>query len=72
MDEVAEEFSSLQVDETNLEAARALGPIYEKPGFGKATLTYRGVDREKIEALGTVNIPSVSDVFTSTMKGLEA
>lgn len=68
MEDIANEFITLRVKPDRLEQARALGPIYEEPGLGKTMLIYKGVERDQLQSLGELAIPSVSDLFVAMMQ----
>ena len=67
MEDLTEKFVSLFVTQDHLEEARSLKPLHEKPGFGKHILTYKDVSADKLEHLGHVGIPSVTDLFAAIM-----
>ena len=52
-------------------AARALKPIYERPGIGRSVLLFDlkkyPADRQKLTALGDVRTPSIADLFVAIM-----
>src|SRR5213080_5442775 len=71
-----EEFESRYVEVTvhpdQLEAARALQPIYERQTLGHSILLFdRGVnqniDRQQLAAFGDVRTPSIADLFVAVM-----
>ncbi|NOZ31578.1 MAG: ABC transporter ATP-binding protein [Alphaproteobacteria bacterium] len=67
-DEIAPRFAQLGVASGNTEAATALGPIYADTHFGQPVMIFDGADSTKLEALGTVSIPSISDLFVALMQ----
>ncbi len=72
MDALGERFTEVMVGADQADAARALGPMDERQAFGKSIFLFDGVDRSRLEALGEVHRPSVSDLFVATMKGTYA
>jgi ABC-2 type transport system ATP-binding protein len=72
MDEVQERYTELMVRPDQADAARQLGPLYERELFGRHIFLYDGAERESLEALGEIHTPSVADLFVATMKGGEA
>jgi ABC-2 type transport system ATP-binding protein len=40
--------------------------------FGKSIFLFDGVERSRLEAMGEIRRPSVSDLFVATMKGTYA
>ena len=51
-------------------AARALGPIHERAGVGRAVLLFEAVERDRLAPLGEVRTPSVADLFVAILSGL--
>ncbi|MFC5581319.1 ABC transporter ATP-binding protein [Rhodanobacter terrae] len=72
MDAVGERFIEVMVNADNAATARALKPLDERQVFGKSIFLFDGVERAKLEALGEIRRPSVSDLFVATMKGTYA
>ncbi|MDE2279642.1 MAG: ABC transporter ATP-binding protein, partial [Xanthomonadaceae bacterium] len=72
MDAVGERFAEVMVGAERAAEARALKPLHERQVFGKSIFLFDGVARAKLEALGEVRRPSVSDLFVATMKGTYA
>lgn len=72
MDAMGERFVEVMVAAEQAAAARALGPIDERQVFGKSIFLFDGVGRDRLEPLGEVRRPSVSDLFVATMKGTYA
>ncbi|MCG2584182.1 ABC transporter ATP-binding protein [Massilia sp. TS11] len=69
MEEMGERYTELLVNPDKLAAASALGPIDQRPVFGKTVLLYEGVPRTQLSALGEIRNPSVADLFVAKMKG---
>jgi len=72
MESLPEMFAELETSGENAEAARRLGPVFERDVFGKKIMTYEGVDRARLKGLGTVRTPSVADLFVAKVKGAAA
>ena len=68
METVSGKFAQLLVDPENVEAARALGPIYAESRFGQTAMVFDGVARDRLEPLGRVSTPSLSDLFVALMQ----
>ncbi len=67
MEAVEARYLELLVGPEHLAAAQALGPIGERPRFGKSLLIFDGVDRDKLTPLGEVRTPGLADLFLATM-----
>ena len=72
MDAIGERFIEVMVNADKADAARALKPIDERQVFGKSIFLFDGVDHARLQALGEIRRPSVSDLFVATMKGTYA
>ncbi|RCS30110.1 ABC transporter ATP-binding protein [Rhodanobacter denitrificans] len=72
MDAVGERFAEVMVGADKVAEARQLKPLDERQVFGKSIFLFDGADRARLEALGEVRRPSVSDLFVATMKGTYA
>lgn len=68
METVSTRYAQVLVDPANLEAARALGPIYAETRFGQTAMVFEGIDRERLEAFGAVSTPTLSDLFVALMQ----
>ena len=68
METVSGKFAQLIVRPANLDAARALEPIYEETRFGQTAMVFDGVDRERLAELGDVSTPTLSDLFVALMQ----
>jgi ABC-2 type transport system ATP-binding protein len=67
MDELAERYVQLTVDASNIEAARACGPVAERKLLGKSQMLFDGLDRERLRPLGELSPPSLSELFIAKM-----
>jgi ABC-2 type transport system ATP-binding protein len=69
METVSEKFTQLVVDDAEGQtAARALGPVYEETRFGQTVFIFDGVARERLEPLGKISSPTLSDLFVALMQ----
>jgi ABC-2 type transport system ATP-binding protein len=60
-------YAEVMVNPESLAAARALGPVSERQGFGRSVLLFDGVDRQRLAALGEVRTPGIADVFVAVI-----
>jgi ABC-2 type transport system ATP-binding protein len=58
-------YAAVGVADERIAAARQERPFYERRTLGKTLLYFEGADREKLENLGDVGVPSVSDLFVA-------
>jgi len=72
MDAIGERFIEVMVNADRADVARQLKPVDERQVFGKSIFLFDGVERARLESLGEVRRPSVSDLFVATMKGTYA
>ena len=63
MEEFDARYVELMVNPEQLEAARALKPMHERPAFGRSVLLFNNVARELLTPLGEVRRPSIADLF---------
>ena len=61
-------YAQLRVHPGRLGAARALGPIHERDALGRSILLFDGADPERLEPLGEVRRPTLSDLFVAVME----
>ena len=67
MEEFDSRYLEVMVNPEQLDAARALKPIRERPVFGRSVMLFDNVDRQKLAALGEVRRPSIADLFVAVM-----
>ncbi|HJR54440.1 MAG TPA: ABC transporter ATP-binding protein [Gemmatimonadota bacterium] len=67
MEEFEARFAEVVVNPAQVAAARAIGPIRERPALGRTALLFDGADPIRLQALGEVRRPGVSDVFLAVM-----
>jgi ABC-2 type transport system ATP-binding protein len=72
MDAVGERFAEVMVSPDMAATARQLKPLDERQVFGKSIFLFDGVERARLETLGEIRRPSISDLFVATMKGTYA
>jgi ABC-2 type transport system ATP-binding protein len=63
MEEFDARYLEVMVNPEQLEAARALKPMHERPVFGRSVLLFDNVARELLAPLGEVRRPSIADLF---------
>mgnify|MGYP004535293733 CR=1 FL=1 len=69
MDQVAETYRQLVASDGETQAeARALGPVYEETRFGQTVMIFDGVPAERLDPLGKVSTPTLSDLFVALMQ----
>jgi ABC-2 type transport system ATP-binding protein len=69
METVNDKFVQLVLtDPANAETARALAPVFEETRFGQTVMIFDGVDRAKLEGLGALSTPTMSDLFVALMQ----
>jgi len=69
MESLPDQFSELMTAGESADAARKLGPVYEREVFGKNVLIFDGVGRDKLSPLGDVRTPDIADLFVAKVKG---
>ena len=69
VEEIDARFVEVSVHPDRLAAARALDPIYERPGIGRTDMIFDGADKARIASLGTTRTPSIPDLFVAVMNG---
>ncbi len=69
METVSTKFTQLVIaDPANVDAARALDPIYAEARIGQTVMVFDGVDRDRLAAFGAVSTPTLSDLFVALMQ----
>lgn len=69
METVNTKYTQLVIsDPANLDAARALGPVFVETRFGQTVMIFDGVAHETLAPLGQVSTPSLSDLFVALMQ----
>ena len=72
MDEVQEKYAQVAVRPEHLAAARTHKPLAERQGLGRTHMLFRDADRQDLERLGEVGVPSVADLFVAVIQGARA
>ena len=67
MEDLETRYSEVTVHPERLAAARALKPIYERPGIGRTILLFDHVDRQQLAPLGDVRTPGIADLFVAVL-----
>ena len=67
MEEFDSRYAEVMVHPENIETARALKPIHERPAFGRSIFLFDGADHDQINSLGEIRRPSIADVFVAVM-----
>jgi ABC-2 type transport system ATP-binding protein len=67
MEEIESRYVELLVRPEQLNAARAFGPIHERPVLGRTILLFQGIDRGQLASLGEIRTPSVADLFVAVI-----
>jgi ABC-2 type transport system ATP-binding protein len=68
MEAVEQRYIEVMAKPDRADAARALGPMFERELFGRHIFLFDGVDREQLAGLGELRTPNVADLFVATMK----
>ena len=72
MEEFEQRYFEVMVNPDQLEAARALKPIHERPVFGRSVMLFDGADRNQLAALGELRRPSIADLFVAVLGNTSA
>ena len=72
VEDIPTRYAVVAVTENEVEAARALEPIYERRTLGKTLFYFEAPDFEKLAGFGEIMTPSVSDLFVAKMSGSAA
>jgi ABC-2 type transport system ATP-binding protein len=67
LEEVESRYVEVLVRPDRAAAARALGPIHERPSLGRSILLFEGVERERLSGFGELRTPSIADLFVAVM-----
>jgi ABC-2 type transport system ATP-binding protein len=68
MESVADTFHQVIVNDDSRAEAEALSPIYTETRFGQTVIIFDKVEAEKLEPLGALSTPSLSDLFVALMQ----
>src|SRR3954469_2895938 len=72
MEEIEARYVELTANPENVEAARALRPVYERQSLGRSILLFEGVDQAQLAALGSTRTPNLADLFVAIMDASQA
>ncbi len=67
-DEVDAIYSQISVTGDNIARAAALQPVFTEARFGQTVMIFENVAREKLDGLGQVSTPTISDLFVALMQ----
>ena len=69
MEAVAQNFIQLVSNDPALQAsARAFQPVFEETRFGQTVMIFEGAERGRLEGLGALSNPTLSDLFVALMQ----
>jgi len=68
MEDVSRRFTQLVVQPDRAAEAAALSPVFSETRFGQSVMVFDNVPREKLEGLGTLSTPTLSDLFVALMQ----
>ncbi|MFQ3210027.1 MAG: ABC-2 type transport system ATP-binding protein [Colwellia sp.] len=66
-DEIRQRFNLVSVSNEQLDNAKALTPLFKNSMMGLTTMLFDNQDKEKLQSLGKVTVPSLADVFVGIM-----
>jgi len=72
MESLGERYLQLVPAAGKVEAARALGPIFEREIFGRVAMLFDGRKEAELATLGETRPPSVADLFVALMSRSDA
>ena len=67
MEELESRYLELKVRPEQAAAARTLNPMHERKIIGGSILVFKGVERQRLAALGDVRTPSIADLFVAVL-----
>jgi ABC-2 type transport system ATP-binding protein len=67
-DVVRERYRQVILGKDNLAAGQALNPIYSETRFGQTVMVFDGVPAERLQPLGDMSTPTISDLFVALMQ----
>ena len=68
METVSETFFEVLVAADQRDAAMALHPVSVRKVLGNQSMLFENVAREKLQALGEVHVPAISDLFVAKIQ----
>ena len=72
VEDIGARYAAVEVLDDRIAAARAERPFYERRALGKTLLYFEGADRQKLEGLGEIGVPSVADLFVAKVSAERA
>ena len=72
MEQFEQRYFEVMVNPADVDAARALKPIHERPVFGRSVMLFDGADRNQLATLGEVRRPSIADLFVALLGNANA
>ncbi|MGH8232402.1 MAG: ATP-binding cassette domain-containing protein, partial [Steroidobacteraceae bacterium] len=70
VEDLASRFQQLTLAPDKLEAARALGPFYERELFGRTIMLFEGRPADSLSGLGDVRTPGIADLFVAKVQAV--
>jgi ABC-2 type transport system ATP-binding protein len=68
MAEIGRRYRQVVVDPAQAEAALALGPVFDETHFGRRVMLFDNPNPNRLEPLGQVGTPTLSDLFVALMQ----
>lgn len=68
MEDIPSHYIAVDVDEENIERARALSPLSEQRMLGSTAMIFRTNNTGELETLGKTKNPDIADLFLATVK----
>lgn len=68
MADVGKRYLQLVASPDSIDVATSLDPVFTETRFGQTVMVYDGIDRERLEPLGAVSTPTLSDLFVALMQ----
>ena len=72
VEDIGARYAAVEVADDRIAAAREERPFYERRALGKTLLYFEGADRQKLEGLGEIGVPSVADLFVAKVSAERA
>jgi ABC-2 type transport system ATP-binding protein len=72
VEDIGVRYATVEVTEARIAAAREQRPFYERRALGKTLLYFEGAEREKLQGLGELAVPSVADLFVAKVSAERA
>jgi ABC-2 type transport system ATP-binding protein len=72
MEEVAEQFIEVEVEQVNKDVAMALGPLNSRTVLGGFKMIFEGKSRAALSNIGKVTTPGLADIFVAKMQQVKS